>query len=548
MQTLELPASVQGRACFAQFIGALAVEQAYFEQAIVQINKVGMPAIWEANEKRPAGLYNPNVLAIAAALATQGHPVTVPKAGDAQMDEAGIPAYAISRGTAVIPVNGPLSKQSSSLNSMFGGSNTVGMRKALALAMADERVERVMFHIDSPGGTVAGTGDLGDDIFAASHKKPIASYIEDMGTSAAYWVASQTAQVYASPYANVGSIGVIWTVYDTSEAYQKDGIKVHAIMSNPGKAFAVDGMPITKQQMAKMQAHVDATYSHFLGAVARGRGVSFDAARAMSGDADIYPAAQAQQKGLIDGVMSFGDALGKFANEPAVRLTALPAQPAAPAAQTLTMQVIETAVGFDGSAASSGAGSFNGTVSTGGGGGVGAAVSTIGSDVSGAASAVGSGFSTPSGIVGSEESSVTPEPETAGQPAKAAPVTISAEEHKLLQAKAAEGSEALKIVKAMQEAQAKAAASALAGERDRLMADYGLSKEQVEACPDAASLRALESVARSVGAKRTGADPKVNAASAKDEGADLFAQQDAERIAWLKTIALPGANVASLEE
>lgn len=480
--TLSLPASVRDRSCFTQYMGGLAIDPMFFDQAVHTIEKMGMTKIWEINEKQPPSVFSRSIWALAASMRMAGIEAELPEsykeqakaapaAGSKEVevtDEWGSPPYVISKGTAIIPVNGPLSKQASSLEGIFGGSSTVGMRKALALALADPQVERVMFHVDSPGGTVSGTGDLGDDIYTASAKKPIASFVEDMGTSAAYWIASQTAHVYASQYANVGSIGVIWTVYDTSEAYQKEGIKVRAITSSPGKAFVVDGMPITDKQVAKMQAYVDATYQAFVSVVARGRGVDVKAARTMGGDADIYNAPLALEKGLVDAVMPFAEALADFSanGKKMVRKEAR----------------IEAVVRTKQSTPP-----------------VAAAVSDTGMQDS----------NTPVHMMPPEESSVTPEPESAGQPAKATPVTMSADEHKVLKAQAEQGAEALKIVKDLQAKQADEEKAALALERERLVAEYPtISKEATAAMPTMAALRALENQAKAAGVRRTPADPQ----------------------------------------
>lgn len=522
MPAIEVPAKVQNRACFQQWFGGVAVSQEFFDHAMSLMKGMDLNAIIDANEKAGAqSIFNPSVYSLAVALRIAGFEAKMPEAAHdhgTTADESGVPPYVISNGTAIIPVNGPLSKQPSSLQSIFGGSSTVGMRKALGLAMADSRVQRVMFHIDSPGGTVAGTGDLGDDIFAASSKKPVASFIEDMGTSAAYWVASQTATIYASPYANVGSIGVIWTVADTSEAAAKEGIKVHAITSSPGKAFAVDGMPITKQQFAKMQAHVDATYQSFLAAVARGRGISVEAANVMAGDADIYDARTAQQNGLVDRVQSFHDALVEFATATGspLRLRNSPTSTASGSQAGILRYV---SIYTDSTAPDP--------------------LQSIAvlpqSPITNAATGAGDGeINTGLVIEHPGATPVTPNPENTAAKDGAAPNSFSPEAIADLQRDAKAGVEALKIVKSMQEQQQKAAAASLDAERERMMADYGLAKEHVQACSDLPALRALEAVARSQKAQRSGADPKgaatgsnepTPAAEAAAEIADFKATQ-----------------------
>lgn len=62
---------------------------------------------------------------------------------------------------------------------------------------------------------MAGTDDLARDVKAASRAKPLWAHIEDMGASAAYWVASQASKITAnSETALVGSIGTLQVIHD----------------------------------------------------------------------------------------------------------------------------------------------------------------------------------------------------------------------------------------------------------------------------------------------------------------------------------------------
>lgn len=536
MQPIEVPTKVQNRACFLQWIGALSIEPMRFEQAASTLQGIDLLAVIEANEKQgPPSIFSDSVYSIAAALKLAGMDVTLAKPEAVSdesnaKDEAGIPPYAIVGGTAIIPVNGPLSKQPGSLSSLFGGSSTIGMRKALSLAMADARVQRIMFHVDSPGGTVAGTGDLGDDIYIASSKKPIAAYIEDMGTSAAYWVASQANLIYASPYANVGSIGVIWTVYDRSEMANKMGIKVHAIMSNPGKAFAVDGMPITAKQLAKMQKHVDETYAQFVGAVARGRDVGIEEARAMSGDADIYNATDAFNKGLVDMVMTLKDAVQDFAKVQPSILRSATYVPALMRGKKLTADnrtiasIAEMTFGASGNLLES--------VS------IETASIAPGQLVESTVREVDSTSNRAAGIVASQGvTSVNPDSKNPAAESAAAPVQLSAAEVAELRRNANLGVEALNKVNAIEAASKEKAAKALSDKRDALMADYGATKEEVLACSDMESLGALESTYKRLKVKRTGADP-AGASTLDAEAVAHLQQVDEGRAAWIESIRL----------
>ena len=112
--------------------------------------------------------------------------------------------YNVMDGVAIINLQGTMMKH---LSSMEEGASTVKVRHALRSAVRDSMVNSIVLRIDSPGGTVAGTKDLADDVRRANEKKRVVAYVEDMCASAAYFVASQADQIYVNDMAVVGSIG-----------------------------------------------------------------------------------------------------------------------------------------------------------------------------------------------------------------------------------------------------------------------------------------------------------------------------------------------------
>src|SRR5581483_9650939 len=103
--------------------------------------------------------------------------------------------------------------------SSMGGTSTVMARRDIRQAVADQDVAGILLAIDSPGGTVAGTDDLAAEVRQARTSKPVWAAIDDLGASAAYWVASQTQRVTVnSPTALVGSIGTLQVIRDLSAA------------------------------------------------------------------------------------------------------------------------------------------------------------------------------------------------------------------------------------------------------------------------------------------------------------------------------------------
>jgi signal peptide peptidase SppA len=213
------------------------------------------------------------------------------------------PALDVRDGVAHIPIRGAILKRESWMLDAFGVAytSTERTRRALATANADPGVRAVMLDVDSPGGTVAGVVELAADIGASP--KPVAAHIEDVGASAAYWLASQASSVSAGPSAAVGSIGIYTTVQDSSRAADAAGVKVHVVSSAPLKAAGVPGAPVSDEQLDDIRRSVDTFAAMFTGAVADGRGMSADAAAQVS-TGQVWIGADAVRMGLADTIAS----------------------------------------------------------------------------------------------------------------------------------------------------------------------------------------------------------------------------------------------------
>jgi signal peptide peptidase SppA len=206
-------------------------------------------------------------------------------------------------GVAVIELEGPLMK----LQSKYGGSSTLAARSMIRHAVKDSSVRVIMLHIDSPGGTVAGTHDLAQEVSAANKTKPVYAHIDDLGASAAYWVASQAQRITANATAMVGSIGTYAVVHDMSGMAEMEGIKVHVISTGEFKGMGIPGTVVTDKQLAYMQERIDGLNEHFLKGVTTGRGMPRSQLNDIA-DGRVFIALKAMGLGLIDAVSSFDQA------------------------------------------------------------------------------------------------------------------------------------------------------------------------------------------------------------------------------------------------
>ena len=211
-------------------------------------------------------------------------------------------------GIARIDLHGTLLKHSSSFSA---NTSTVEARRLVRAAKNDPDVAGVLFHIDSPGGTVAGTGDLAKDIRDLQAVKPTMAFIEDLGASAAYWLAAQTRIVFSNASAVVGSIGVLSVVYDLSRAAEAENITVHVIKAGEMKGAGVPGTEITPEQIAEWQKLVDAFYGDFIKAIETGRNLSQTRVTELA-DGRVHVGEVAADLGLTDGVRSLDEAMSEL--------------------------------------------------------------------------------------------------------------------------------------------------------------------------------------------------------------------------------------------
>ena len=125
----------------------------------------------------------------------------------------------------VLRITGALTKYDSACD--YGMESYGNMLRALD---ANPEVAAVVLYIDSPGGTVSGTEELGNVISGMS--KPVVCFGSDLLCSAAYWLGACCREIIMNnTTATVGSIGVLTTIVDKSEYFEKLGIRIRDIVA-----------------------------------------------------------------------------------------------------------------------------------------------------------------------------------------------------------------------------------------------------------------------------------------------------------------------------
>lgn len=122
----------------------------------------------------------------------------------------------------------------------------------------DEAITTVVLSFDSPGGTMLGLEETAGRIreLSAAGKRMIA-YTDLQMCSAAYYLAAACDEIYASPTACIGSIGVYCAGLDSSRAFEFEGLELILAKSGSLKAMGHPGKAWEPHERQHLQEMVD---------------------------------------------------------------------------------------------------------------------------------------------------------------------------------------------------------------------------------------------------------------------------------------------------
>ncbi len=233
----------------------------------------------------------------------------VDRGGFLQKQASENPLLSVEDGIGVVAIEGPiLRKPDLFARIFFGATGSEDIGAALREAGSRDDIKAVFLNIDSPGGTVAGTPELAAAVASLNKHKPVYAFSSGLMASAAYWVASQASAIYATPSAQVGSIGVVQAVIDNSAALDKAGIKVEVFSVGKYKAMGAPGTPLTDDQRELISSNLVEIAGEFHAAVlAKGRSIP---AEAMEGQ--TFSGRQAQRYNLAGMVPDRAEAMRRL--------------------------------------------------------------------------------------------------------------------------------------------------------------------------------------------------------------------------------------------
>ena len=234
-------------------------------------------------------------LLCAAALADGSDNWLASVLGNAQSGEAQTEGHYV----ALLQIDGELSET----DYIYDHVGTLDVLKDLA---DDEDNDALLLYLNTPGGNMYESDELYHALMVYRQEtgRPIYGYMAQECCSGGMLVAMAADELYASRMTIAGNIGVYMTSVSDAELYKKLGVEMEYIATGENK---VPGYPeLTEEQRAIYEAMIEESFAFFKEAIASARGLSEEQMEPFT-DGRLLTAIQAQELGLIDGVMYYDE-------------------------------------------------------------------------------------------------------------------------------------------------------------------------------------------------------------------------------------------------
>jgi protease-4 len=187
----------------------------------------------------------------------------------------------------------------------------------------DSSIKAIILRVNSPGGAVAPSQEIYEEVKKAVEKKPVVVSMGAVAASGGYYISAPATKILANPGTLTGSIGVIMEIPNLSGLMEKIGVKAEVIKSGKHKDIASAFRGIGKEEREILQGVMDNVHEQFMKAVSEGREMEMEDVRNIA-DGRVFSGQQALEVGLVDELGNLEDAidtaagLGGIKGEPKV--------------------------------------------------------------------------------------------------------------------------------------------------------------------------------------------------------------------------------------
>jgi protease-4 len=212
---------------------------------------------------------------------------------------------------ALVDVDGLILNQNLTGLYSVGENPVAAFREKLEAAAADCRVRALVIRINSPGGGVAASDILAEELrrFRLALGKPVVACLMDLATGGAYYLAVGCDRVIALPTGITGGIGAIVNHANLQDAMGQVNVHMETVKSGSLVDMGTVTEPLPDDVRLLFQQMADGFRDRFTTRVAQARPGMTEGDRRVVSDGRVVPASQALALHMIDRLGYLDDAI-----------------------------------------------------------------------------------------------------------------------------------------------------------------------------------------------------------------------------------------------
>lgn len=190
--------------------------------------------------------------------------------------------------------------------------------RQLRYFLKQDGVKSVVLRVDSPGGVVAPSQEIYEEVRKFAAKKKIIVSMGSLAASGGYYISAPATMIFANPGTITASIGVILKLSNIEALMDKIGIKSYTLKTGKYKDSGSPLREFSTEDRAMLQSVIDNTHEQFIKAVAEGRKLPIDDVRRIA-DGRILSGEQAKGIKLVDRLGTLQDAIEEAGKQAGIK-------------------------------------------------------------------------------------------------------------------------------------------------------------------------------------------------------------------------------------
>ncbi len=183
------------------------------------------------------------------------------------------------------------------------------LSRLILQAQMDKSIKAVVLRVDSPGGSVAASEEIYQQLEALrAAGKPLVVSMGDLAASGGYYISAPANQIWASPATLTGSIGIFAIIPTINQTLSKIGVSVDGVGTTPLAGALSMVRPLSSEASQLVKSQIDRGYQEFVDRVASGRRETPQQIDAIA-QGRVWAGADARRIGLVDHLGTLEDAV-----------------------------------------------------------------------------------------------------------------------------------------------------------------------------------------------------------------------------------------------